>query len=269
MPDIDSLRETKEALFSDKKGLLDKRRESLVRMKALGAEISDTKNQRNQFNQQVQENKRRRSDADKRIKQVTKDIQGLRQLQSGERIPGRVPELETTLKSLEWKYQTQAMKPSEDKRMSKKIQEITLHLSALKELDRSKKDLRQKQEELSDLQKEQKIYHLSVLSNAERSEAKHQELLGLYKRRDELKDEKDSLDGQLGPISEKIANVKDKLKGEFDKVKEDREKVVARAQKTQEKLLEEKAKLVKEKIKNGEKLTTADILIIQQADLDV
>ena len=268
MPDIDSLKGKKEALFGDKRALLDSRKDLLIKHRALTQEILDTKNQRNQFNQMVQQNKKRRAESDTKIKEFSSGIQKLKQAQSSS-IPGNSSDIEKELQSLEWKYQTQALTPSEDKKMSKKIQEITMHLSVLKEHDKAKRDLRKTIQELGDLQKEQKIYHSNVLANAERSEAKHQELLALYERRDQLNKEKEQLDEKLGPISNQISEVKGKLQAEFDKVKVVKKKEAAKAQASQNKLLDEKAKAVKEKIKNGEKLTTADILIIQQADLDI
>jgi len=269
MPEINSLKEKKEGLFGEKKGLLDKRKEVIIKLRALRSEISDLKNQRNQFNQMVQENKKKRSEADTNLKQLSNDIQNLRQSQLTVSIQGKTSDIEKDFKDLEWKYQTQALTPSEDKRMSKKIQELRAHLEALKARDNARKGIRAKQQELFDLQKEQKIYHLNVLSNAERSEAKHQELLALYQRADGLKTEKEKYDEKLGPISDKISEIKDELKKEFDVIKADKKKEEAKLQAGQNKILEKKAKIVKAKIKNGEKLTTEDILVIQQADLDI
>ena len=269
MPDIDSLKEKKEALFGHKRGILDQRQEAVVKLRALREEISDVKNQRNQFNQLVQENKKKRSDADARIKQLSKELQVLRSSQQIAPLPGKMADVEKRLNGLEWDYQTQSLSPVDDKKMSRKIQELTLHLQDLKEGERIKKDIGQKQQEIGDLQKEQKIYHLNVLTNAERSEAKHQELLGIYKRADELKTEKEKFDEQLGPISQQISDIRDELNTEFDKVKAGKEKAVTKVQAKQGRLLEEKVKLVQQKIKNGEKLTTKDILIIQQADLEI
>lgn len=269
MPELDSLKEKKEELFGQKQGLLDQRKDAMIKMRAIRAEISAVKSQRNQFNQLVQENKKRRSAADTKIKQLSNEIQALRQSQASGQIPGRAPEIEKKLKGLEWRYQTQALTPAEDKKMSRQIQELTMHLGALKERDKAKNGLFSKSQEIGDIQKEQKIFHLNVLTNAERSEAKHQELMSLYKRTDELKAEKEKLDGQLGPISDKISEIKGALRKEFDDIKADKEKETSKVQARQDKLLDEKAKAVKEKIKNGKKLTTQDILIIQQADIDI
>jgi len=224
MSDIDSLKEKKEALFGDKRALLDSRKDLIIKFRAITQEISDTKNKRNQFNQMVQQNKKRRAESDIKIKNISNEIQTLKQAQASSSIPGRTSDIEKDLESLEWKYQTQALTPTEDKKMSKRIQELTMHLGVLKERDHSKHDLRKKIQEIGDLHKEQKIYHSNVLANAERSEAKHQELLALYERRDQLNKEKEVLDAKMGPISNEISEVRGKLQAEFDKDKAAKQK---------------------------------------------
>ena len=263
MVDISQLEKEKEEALVEKRKLSEKRRTLADKMKTIKSEIKNLRAERNKFNKVVQSNKQERAKSDTQIKALSAEIASLIKKQTD--IPGSTSTAEKEYKELDWKYQTQSHSPDADRRMSQQLSELGEKLRKLKGRDSIRRQLREKEQALSDLKEEQRIFHMSVMANAQNSEVKHEGLLELYKVSDEL-------EKQLGKINEKSKEFNAKLDSICDRLPRrpmPKEKIILVPQSKGDKILEEKVKVVKQKLKSGGKLTTDDLRVIQEANIEI
>jgi len=264
MAETEDLETQKESLISDKRRLSEKRRILREKLKTVSNKVRKLRVERDNFTKIVQSNKRERAKSDSEIKKLSTEISELTKKQVG--IPGSTATVEKEYRELDWKYQTQSHSPADDRRLSQQLADLLEKLKQLKQRDQVRKQLHQKEQTLANLKNEQKIFHASVMANARHSQAKHDELLELYAVSDELKRQLEKVNSKSQEINKKLDAIRDQLP--FRKRKNMEKTIVLESSKDR-KIMEKKVREVKEKLRAGGKLTTDDLRVIQEANLEI
>lgn len=217
------------------------------------AELKERREQRNVLTQHVQEQKIRRKELSKVIKEKIGIVKQLR-LQRGDKRERGVPlgKLREEIGRLERKIETSGMAFADEQKLTKIIKEkkaVLNEASGGVELD---KQIRTLSREIDNLKKESDEAHEHVTSAAKQSQEHHERMLALSAQLDEWKKEE-------AQVKETYSKLRDEMAALDIPVK------VSRKKQTQEddNLIAEKVAQVEQKVKDKKKLTTEDLLAFQ------
>lgn len=255
------LREKKEHILKERDAIGEE-------AKKLIAEIKPLRDQRNALTAEVKAAKEKRSEITGTIKEKIgefKNVAGETPVR-GEN-PGRIKH---EIDRLEFKIETEGLTFEKEKQLMKVIHEMRKKykdaLAALVAVHKA----RQTSGAIDTFKHQADEVHGTIQIKAKESQEKHEKILSLSKKIDEMKKKYNELTTQLDAVRKELSETSAPWKGkqaEVDKlrleigevIKENRERSVN----SQKKLLEDKQREVQLKLKNGEKLTTEDIIVLQ------
>ncbi len=272
MMSIESLQKQIKDLEKQKQLLLEEKKLILQQTLPINEKINSTmslarslKAERDEFNSLVKKNKESRKAVGGEIRNL---IVNMREI-SGQRKDyfglDDTKTISQTLNSLEWKLQTEARTPKQEESLSKYINKLSLFLKGAKERDKLSKEGRNVRVKLESLKKEFDAYHMLVLNYAKESESKHQKLKEISEKISGLKDERSEFDDKLDELSKQAGEIITELKDKRSKLEELENKLEEERQKKDKAILKKKLAAVKRKLKKREKLTTDDLIVLQEA----
>jgi len=247
--DLEGLIKEHDAIFAKLQPLRDKQREiSQLRrerdslnnkVKLLNTEIKALQKERDTFNKQVQTHKSTRNELNERTKKIRDSYQEV----FDQRKDTNFRELEQKVKSINWKIQTAGVSFKEEKKLRNQLESLEKVYNAKKVLRDSKKEAETK--------------HRKVLEYSARSEEVHEELVKLYARVKDLREDADVKHEEV-ITAVKVVEALNAEHADDIKRKEDiKTRIVELKKETKEKREEEKQASAKERAKEAMELFSA------------
>lgn len=265
--DIDGLRDLRQEALRQKRTLIEKKSELSAKIRDEVETTSELKKERDGLNDRVKEAKAERQKISERIKELSKQAQAFSK--ELEAYTGIMPtkRIREDLEKADWTYQTASLSPAKSHTIWKSIEDLSESLKRAKARDKVFSELKQRENEIGDLKKEQTAYHMSVLTHARDSEKKHKMLSDIYLRIDEIRKKRGLVNRKLQTPLEKLKAIDFEIKKRKDELAEERVETKKLHQATNSKILDKKAREVEARFKKTGKLTREDLLIIQEAEL--
>ncbi len=280
---LDDLKRAKEEVAQIKNRLrkANSEKESWFKKKAaISSEIRDKihdvqelKKIRNELTSEVKETKGRRNELNQKISEDVKVVNEIKQTTSGDRDQRKENPrfLKKRIEDIEMKIQTEPMSFDKEQKFQKELKQLKKKYDEVKEVETEFENVRSKTKELNQLKKEANKFHKDMQKQARESQEKHEQLIECSKEIDLLREKEKEVHDVFMDHKKKYLAINDELKKKFDdlnKIKGNLEseniKLEEFEQEKKKQSLKEKTKEVKEKIKKGGKLTTEDLLVMQQ-----
>lgn len=258
--------------LKDKLSLLNDQKEKLFdSRKANSSEISSAINQikalRDERNKLTSEVRLAKEERTKLTSQIKEKIGGFKRVGRPRTNSGFVRK---QIEKLQYQIETEGLTFEKEQKVMKQIHELEKQLKDAKETSDAWSVSQETSKDINDLKKKADDIHQTIQEKAKASQEKHEQLLLLNKKVDELKEIEKQLNEQIDAkkkeigeitllLDEKYAQLKDIKKQLGEDVEE---KKTQKAQQHKKKLSELQRE-VEEKMKRGERLTTDDLLILQ------
>jgi uncharacterized coiled-coil DUF342 family protein len=165
-------------------------------------------------------------------------------------------ELKSRINKIEWKIQTDVIPYNKEKELTKIRKELEAQLeTAIKKSD-ANKEVQVTRSEIANRIFEEQLKHENVVKFSSESEKVRQEMTELSKKLSEEKEKMDKIRSDIDAIKSNISKIKGSLNEKASKMEE------TQANKAK-KDLNDKLKEIKEKFSKSKKLTTEDIIALQ------
>lgn len=252
--EVESLEESRIRIEEEIARLCERRRRLLNRIRELRSEISNSRKERDRYNQETGENKKMRDECNARLREIYEEIKRLNGIGDF-----NIEEIRREIDRLEFIQQTTALSPDRERRLVERISLLRRKLEHAEEEIRRRSELSELWSKFSELKTMAEQYHKKVLQSARLAQEFHRRLLNSQRELEETKRE--------------MENVNNEIKMLMDKSKQLRRSIV-RAQRELREFNEvlnaleriPKHENVYEKLKAGEKITTEDILAMQRSE---
>ena len=264
-------RKRRDALNEEAKKWANRRDELNKKARAIAKEGIQHKERRNELNEKVKETKVLRDEWNKKYRDAERAVKKLKK----EKMPEggvSIGKLKAQLKALEFKQMTQVMTKEKEQEIiellgniQKKIEEVEKSLEDSKEIQEASK----KAEEIKEKAEE---YHQLVSKYADGAQEEHEKMVALFEEADKLRQEADEAQEKF--IEAKLKSDEEhRMFTEEMKRVYDFEKVIAGLRHkrsggrggSEHNDNMERAKEIYEKFKNGEKLSTEDLMLLQKS----
>ena len=226
------------------------------------AKAIEYRDQRNEINKQVEENKKARNKVNEEIKNL--------EWSSGKRDKIKI---ETEIKKIDKIIETRVLDIKKENQLVKTANDLRKQLAEIKEDNKVK-------EEAAELKKKSEEYHAKVVELSEQAQEAHEQMLSYFRKTDEIRtaaDEAHKLFIQArknasakheefkGILSE-IHVINKKLGSNRSRRRRPEKSSNAPGKKNREE--KERAEAIFDKFKNGKKLSTEELLLLQKYDIN-
>ena len=233
-----------------------------VELKENLAKAIEYRDQRNEINKEVEENKKARNQVNEQIKNL--------EWSSGKRDKIK---LENEIKKIDKIIETRVLDIKKENQLVKSANDLRKQLSDIQEDDKVK-------EEAQELKKQSEEYHAKVVELSEEAQEAHEQMLEYFRKTDEIRTAADEAHkkfiqarksasakhedfkmvlSEIHVINKELGNNRSKkrksTKSESSHNKGSREE-------------KEKAEIIFDKFKNGKKLSTEELLLLQKYDIN-
>lgn len=258
---LNQLNDQKEALFSKKMAVSGKIKEliSIARAK---------REERNKLTDSVKEEKTQRGNLNVQIKAKIDEIKVLKeQCPKGGWFNMRETQAVTArINRLNEKIETEVISFEKERQFMKQIKELKKHHDELVKADSLRDKINSLSKEIDALKLGANQKHTGIQERAKVSQEQHEIVLDISKKIDELKAEENKLSQEFAAKKKEFNQVNELLKEKLEKIGKQplikRDKKYERKERLKQSL-KEKQLQVQEKLKNRQKLTTEDLLILQ------
>lgn len=228
------------------------------------SEVKSKKEERDKINQEIKE----KIEVIKKINQEKKETLTKFKIQKDPIL------IKNEIEKLEQKIETEAMSYNNEKKIMKLINDLKKKYKEIKELSSVWESAHNLSKEINELQRKSDNLHKEIQKKAEESQIKHENLIDAS---DEIKkinaDEKIAFE-KFVEYKNKFIEVNNELKKELEElghmnnnITEIKQKKVSKKFETERSKLKAMELDVEKKIKSRQKLTTEDLLIIQESQL--
>ncbi|NLL95227.1 MAG: phosphoserine phosphatase [Thermoplasmatales archaeon] len=236
-------------------------------------EASKHRETRDEFNAKVQESKELRDECNKAVSKLSEQIQELRKdLPPQEKGRPSISQLRREFNHLEIRQQTSVLKKKEEESVIKRMREISDLIDEYEKSDLQDGDYKDKVTELRNMKAKAEEHHRDVSKYADLAQTEHDAMIELYGKADAVRKEADEAQAKFIECK-KAADEEHKLHiaalQSMHKAEDAAAAIKSRqrdARRRQE-IIESKkeASLIFERFKNGEKLSTDDLLTLQKS----
>jgi len=266
--ELSNVSEQKETVFRQKEAVT---KEIL----SLISEVKDFKQKRNELTKKVRESKKKRdesnSDVRKKIDEIKKvklEKDKLIQKAGLDEDPGY---MRKKIEILEMKQQTEPMSFAKEKELMKTVKAIKAKLDKVKSLGAVFEKSQSISHEIDELRGKTENIHKAVQQTAQESQNFHEQIIEKSKRIDELKVKEEELYKKFFQLKSKFNEANELLKqklvhmGEISKkIGAEKKEIEHTKEDNTRKTISEKKRAVEQKLKTGGKITTEDLLVMQQ-----
>lgn len=265
--EIDTLHETLSEISDQKEELFQKRSGLGKTISELIAKIKQLKEERNALTDQVKAAKEKRSkitaELREKIDQHKKLIADKKDLPKP---TGKNPKfLKKQIEKIEYKIQTEAPSWEKEQKLMKTLRELKKEYNASAASHKAYEASGALGSAISQLKRQADALHAEIQQKAKSSQEKHEQLLKLSAQVDELKKQEEEVFEQIGEKKAEIAEKAHYLDEKRKKLHAQAELGRQQSERQKRKKLSELRAEVEMKIKNKQKLTTEDLLILQSA----
>ena len=227
------------------------------------AQAIEFRDQRNEINKQVEENKKARNKVNDEIKSL--------EWSSGKKDKIRI---EAEIKKIDKIIETRVLDIKKENQLVKNANDLRKELAEIKEDDKVK-------EEAAELKKKSEEYHAKVVELSEKAQEAHEQMLSYFRKTDEIRTAADEAHklfiqarknasakheefkmilSEIHVINKKLGSNKNR------KRRSDKSGGSSNNKKNREE--KERAESIFDKFKNGQKLSTEELLLLQKYDIN-
>jgi len=267
------LKKKRDQLHALSKKLANERDSLNATIRQIRNETSDHKKLRDDLNERVKHAKDQRNKLNEKcreIKQQIREIEKKRSSSAGSNLGA----LRKQLHGLETEQMTQPMSPQKEKKVIEVISDIHSKIKKQEDILNKDPELKKALEEEKIFKKKAEKQHDTVESLASRAQSEHETMIKLISKLD-------NLTKKVNEIQETIVNAKieaDDVHRDFithvDRIHElereltaTREQQIRKKKKAAKTVAHKEADEIFERFKNGEKLSTEDLMTLQKAGL--
>jgi uncharacterized coiled-coil DUF342 family protein len=269
--DAERHKKQRDELNDKTKEWAERRDELNAHVRKLIEEANQKRESRDKLNAEVRDAKAKRDEWNRKFNDLSDKAMMLRR----EKMPKSglsIRKYKAELRALEKKHMTSVLTPEKEKALMKemsqldaKIKEMEREIEQFSEVRTAEKDAREAKDNAEN-------FHRQVSELAEKAQSEHDAMLRLYEEADKVRKEADSAqekfieaklsaDEQHREHIEHIRQVHD-----FDKIISGiRDKTKRSRRETDDTSAKKEAEDIFEKFKNGEKLSTEDIMVLQKS----
>lgn len=264
-------RKRRDALNEEARKWAAKRDELNKKARAVAKEAAVHKEKRDELNQKVRDTKVLRDEWNRKYRDIEKEIRRLKK----ERAPqgGRsIGKLRAQLKGLEFKQQTAALSKEKEEEIIDLMRKLSKEIEELEKSLEDSEEIKKLAEEAEKVKEEAEKYHELVSEYADAAQMEHEKMVALFEEADALRQEAD--DAQERFVEAKLKSDDEhrffleemKKVNEFDKILAGlRHKKSDRGSGKREDENMDRAREIYERFKNGEKLSTEDLMLLQKS----
>ena len=233
-----------------------------VELKENLAKAIEFRDQRNEINKEVEENKKARNQVNEQIKNL--------EWSSGKRDKIK---LENEIKKIDKIIETRVLDIKKENQLVKSANDLRKQLSDIKEDDKVK-------EEAQDLKKQSEEYHAKVVELSEKAQEAHEQMLEYFRKTDEIRTAADAAHKKFiqarksasakhedfKMVLSEIHVINKELGSNRSRKRKSNKSESSHAKGSREE--KEKAEIIFDKFKNGKKLSTEELLLLQKYDIN-
>lgn len=265
-------RKKRDSLNDEAKKWMDIRDELNKKARNVAKEAAVHKEKRDELNQKVRDTKVLRDEWNKKYRNIEKDIRRLKK----ENAPhgGRsIGKLKAQLKGLEFKQQTAALSKEKEEEIIDLMRKLSKEIEELEKSLEDSDEVKKLNEEAEKIKEEAEKYHDLVSEHADAAQEEHERMVALFEEADAIRKQAD--DAQEKFVHAKVRSDEEhnmyieerKKVSEFDKIlsglRHKRSSKGGAERRENENM--ERAREIYEKFKNGEKLSTDDLMLLQKS----
>ncbi|MCJ2512725.1 MAG: phosphoserine phosphatase, partial [Candidatus Thermoplasmatota archaeon] len=249
----------------------DKRDELNSQVRKLIDEANARRENRDKLNSEVREVKAKRDEWNGKFNDLSDKVQGLRR----EKMPKDgipVRRIRAELRTLEKKHMTSVLTPDKERNLVEQMSHLSGQLQAMEKEIEQFTEVRVAEQEAREAKDQAEHFHGQVAELAEKAQAEHDAMLKLYEGADALRKEAD--DAQEKFIEAKLAADEEHREHiehirqvhDFDKlISGIRDKSRRAKREKDDSVVKKEAEDIFDRFKNGEKLSTEDIMVLQKS----
>ena len=233
-----------------------------VELKENLAKAIEFRDQRNEINKEVEENKKARNQVNEQIKNL--------EWSSGKRDKIK---LENEIKKIDKIIETRVLDIKKENQLVKSANDLRKQLSDIKEDDKVK-------EEAQELKKQSEEYHAKVVELSEKAQEAHEQMLEYFRKTDEIRTAADAAHKKFiqarksasakhedfKMVLSEIHVINKELGSNRSRKRKSNKSESSHAKGSREE--KEKAEIIFDKFKNGKKLSTEELLLLQKYDIN-
>ena len=245
-----------------------------VKLRTLSPKVNELKAARDKETLLTKEFKLKRQAATDALKPFVEQLKTVAALKedavkktSKERFRRSPSQLAAEIASIELKIETEVIPFEKEKELMKTIKEKKKQLDAIKSVSEASKAHRELFSKVAELRGQSHTFHREVESHAAQSQKMHEEMVALIPKLRELRERGKELAGLLDKTKGEYASAHSSLKGTLHEITEVRRKmsveVQVQAQERRKQLAAQAESELSAKLKSGKKLTTRDLMMLQ------
>jgi len=226
------------------------------------AKAIEFRDQRNEINKKVEESKKQRN-------KVNEEIRNL-EWSSGKRDKVK---LENEIKKIDKIIETRVLDIKKENQLVKNANDLRKQLTGIKEDDKVK-------EQADKLKKESEKFHAKVVALSEQAQEAHENMLSYFRKTDEIRTAADEAHKafvkakkaaaakheEFKMVLSEVHVINKKLGGNRSRKRKSHKSEGSPAKRNREE--KEKAEVIFDKFKNGKKLSTEELLLLQKYDIN-
>ncbi len=220
------------------------------------AKAIEYRNERDKTNQEVKKYKKLRDETNNKLKAM--------EWESGKR---DIINIEKEIKRIDKTIETKVLDIRKENELIKKVQDLS------KQLQEMQKDVKE-QEEAVELKEQSESYHQNVVKYSDEAQVNHEKMLEYFQKIDEIRTNADESHNKFIEIKNEASGKHDEVKGclsqirkinkRLDKVKAKKRSFESQASDKKNKKEKEIAMDIYEKFKDGKKLNTDELMLLQK-----
>ena len=244
-----------------------------AQVRELVEEAGKHREERDALNQKVRESKALRDEANQKVSKLTEEFHAIKkEMPAHDKDAPSIKQLMKEFSDLENKQQTETLKKKEEEAIVKRLRELDQKISEIKKTQDQSGDLHEKYTELKEAKSEAEKCHKLVSEYAEKAQAEHDKMIGLYEQADALRKQAEKAQAKFIECK-KAADEEHKKHIEQIKTFHETDGAVAAIKNKQKTIRKKKTDAESKKaaddifarFKNGEKLSTEDLMALQKS----
>jgi uncharacterized coiled-coil DUF342 family protein len=249
----------------------DKRDELNSQVRKLIDEANSRRENRDKLNSEVREVKAKRDEWNGKYNDLSDKVQGLRR----EKMPKDgipVRRIRAELRTLEKKHMTSVLSPDKERGLVEEMSRLSGKLREMEKEVEQFTEVRVAEQEAREAKDQAEKFHGQVAELAEKAQAEHDVMLKLYDEADALRKEADEaqekfIEAKLAADEEHREHIEHiRQVHDFDKlISGIRDKSRRAKREKDDSVVKKEAEDIFDRFKNGEKLSTEDIMVLQKS----
>ncbi len=274
MADYTQLKQERDNANQEVKSISIENRKKINDLKQSFAKAGELKAARNKENELSADLRKKRDHAKEKIAESKKKLDEMREKMRSIEGSRNAAALQQEIDRLEWIQQTEPLNPKEEKELAKRIKELGKELPQIQGFEKLVHDFAAERDKIKKAIDDETRFHEKMVEHSKKAQELHDSLIAESKK---IKALQESLSSSMQMLTEK-QGAADEKHHEFVKTANEHrarqtqehqteETHHARAEQVHKSKLQEKAKEIYDRFKSGGKITSEDLLLLQQSGI--